>query len=111
METTNIHEAKLQLSKLVERALAGEEVIIARAGKPVVRLVTICDNDAAREADLNRFLSLPVTIPHALAVFALPDYHRDPFDRMLIAQALHEGFRLVTRDQEIANYPVVQILA
>ncbi len=36
---------------------------------------------------------------------------RDPFDRMLIAQALQEGLRLVTRDQEIAKYPVAQILA
>ncbi len=37
--TTNIHEAKTQLSRLIERALAGEEVIISKAGKPVVRLV------------------------------------------------------------------------
>jgi PIN domain nuclease of toxin-antitoxin system len=59
----------------------------------------------------NRFSPLPVTIPHALGVMSLPDHHRDPFDRILIAQALHEGFRLVTRDQEIAKYPVPQILA
>jgi prevent-host-death family protein len=36
--TANIHEAKTTLSKLIERALAGEEVVIARAGKPLVRL-------------------------------------------------------------------------
>jgi PIN domain nuclease of toxin-antitoxin system len=59
----------------------------------------------------NRFSPLPVTIPHALGVMLLPDHHRDPFDRILIAQAVHEGFRLVTRDQEIAKYPVPQILA
>ena len=59
----------------------------------------------------NRFLPLPVTIPHALSVLTLPDHHRDPFDRILIAQALHEGFRLVTRDGEIAKYAVPQILA
>lgn len=41
MEIANIHEAKSQLSRLVERALRGEEVVIARAGKPVVRLVPI----------------------------------------------------------------------
>ena len=45
MEIANIHEAKTQLSKLVERALEGEEVIIARAGKPVVRLVPILQSD------------------------------------------------------------------
>ena len=68
-------------------------------------------DDLEEMLDSNRFISLPVTIPHALTVLALPNYHRDPFDRMLIAQALHEGFRLVTRDQEIAKYPVAQILA
>lgn len=39
MHITNISEAKAQLSALIERALAGEEVIIGRAGKPVVKLV------------------------------------------------------------------------
>lgn len=39
MQTINMHDAKSQLSKLVERALAGETVIIAKAGVPVVRLV------------------------------------------------------------------------
>ncbi len=39
MNITNIHEAKTQLSKLVDRAEKGEEVIIGRAGKPVARLI------------------------------------------------------------------------
>jgi prevent-host-death family protein len=39
MEVTNIHEAKTHLSRLVERVTAGEEIIIARAGKPVAKLV------------------------------------------------------------------------
>lgn len=37
----NMHQAKSQLSKLVERALAGEEIIVARAGKPAVKLVAV----------------------------------------------------------------------
>ena len=41
MKTVNMHEAKSRLSSLVEEALAGEEVIIARAGKPVVKLVPV----------------------------------------------------------------------
>jgi prevent-host-death family protein len=49
MEIANIHEAKTQLSKLVERALEGEEVIIARGGKPMVRLVPIRDHDTPRK--------------------------------------------------------------
>ena len=41
MIQVNVHEAKTQLSRLIERALAGEEVIIARAGEPVVRLMPV----------------------------------------------------------------------
>jgi prevent-host-death family protein len=39
VKISNIHEAKSQLSKLIESALAGEEIIIAKAGKPLVRLI------------------------------------------------------------------------
>ncbi len=59
----------------------------------------------------NRFLPLPVTIPHALAVETLPNHHRDPFDRLLIAQALHEGFQFVSRDTHVASYGVAHIIA
>jgi len=48
VEVTNIHQAKSQLSKLVERALQGEEVVIARAGKPLVRLVPVRQSDQPR---------------------------------------------------------------
>lgn len=41
MKTVNIHAAKTQLSKLVEDAVAGEEVVIAKAGRPMVRLVPV----------------------------------------------------------------------
>lgn len=48
MIRANVHEAKSQLSRLLERAEAGEEVVIARNGKPVVRLVPIRDAQPAR---------------------------------------------------------------
>ena len=41
MATVNVHEAKTRLSRLIEAAEAGEEVVIARAGRPVVRLVAL----------------------------------------------------------------------
>lgn len=41
MSTVNIHEAKTQFSRIVEQAEAGEEIVIARAGKPVARLVSL----------------------------------------------------------------------
>lgn len=49
---------------------------------------------------------LPVSLDHALAVQALPRVHKDPFDRMLVAQANAEGAQLVTVDPIFAQYPV-----
>jgi PIN domain nuclease of toxin-antitoxin system len=68
-------------------------------------------HDLERAMASNRFLPLPVTIPHALAVELLPDHHRDPFDRLLIAQAQHEGFKLVSRDSHVPLYGVPHIVA
>jgi len=48
MSTVNMHDAKSQLSSLVEKALAGEEVIIARAGKPLVKLTPIIKDELTR---------------------------------------------------------------
>jgi prevent-host-death family protein len=48
MKVANIHEAKSQLSKLIQRAEAGEEIIIARAGKPVAKLVAYDDGRGPR---------------------------------------------------------------
>lgn len=59
----------------------------------------------------NRFLPLPITIAHALAVESLPSHHRDPFDRMLIAQSLLEQCHLVSRDRHVASYGVAHIVA
>ncbi len=54
----------------------------------------------------NSFLPLPVLLHHALKVAGLPEIHRDPFDRLLVAQAIAEGLHLVTADRELGNYPV-----
>jgi PIN domain nuclease of toxin-antitoxin system len=48
---------------------------------------------------------LAITSAHAVAVTALPPIHKDPFDRMLIAQATVEGITLLTSDQLVARYP------
>lgn len=47
MQTVNIHEAKTQLSRYVDQAAQGEEVIIARAGKPVARLVPLASSSGS----------------------------------------------------------------
>jgi len=49
---------------------------------------------------------LPVSHAHALAVAALPPHHRDPFDRLLIAQARLEGMTLISSDRIFERYPV-----
>jgi PIN domain nuclease of toxin-antitoxin system len=48
---------------------------------------------------------LPVTGAHAVAVDGLPAIHRDPFDRLLVAQAMIEGVLLLTADPLVARYP------
>ena len=52
MKQVNIHEAKTGLSKLVERAEAGEDVVIARAGRPVAKLVALTKSRAPRRLGL-----------------------------------------------------------
>jgi len=49
---------------------------------------------------------LPLTLEHSLQVYDLPWHHRDPFDRLLIAQAMLEEMTLVTSDPELVNYDV-----
>ena len=53
-----------------------------------------------------RFEALPISVEHAVAVLDLPDHHRDPFDRMLIAQATVEALTIVTHDAQIGRYDV-----
>jgi len=53
----------------------------------------------------NGYEELPVTGQHALAVGQLPDVHRDPFDRILVAQATVEGLLLLTHDPLVQAYP------
>ena len=54
---------------------------------------------------LNGYAELPVTSEHAVAVADLPPLHKDPFDRILIAQSIVEGLTLVTADPLVAQYP------
>lgn len=55
----------------------------------------------------NGYLELPISSRHTLAVSHLPDLHKDPFDRILVAQAEAEGFLLLTSDEDemVRQYP------
>ena len=58
------------------------------------------------EQTTNGFRLLPVTIEHVYALDSFPLHHRDPFDRLLIAQAHQEGLTLVTHDPKLSPYSV-----
>lgn len=68
METVNMHEAKTRLSSLVEKAMNGEAFIIAKAGKPVVRVSAIDSPEIAKQRRLG-FMKGHINVP-------------DDFDRM-----------------------------
>lgn len=55
------------------------------------------------------FEELPIRLRHAHLTGTLPWHHRDPFDRMLVAQAMDEGLTLVTRDTGLLDYDVSQL--
>jgi PIN domain nuclease of toxin-antitoxin system len=55
--------------------------------------------------------SVPITLIHLARVRNLPFHHRDPFDRMMIAQAMEEGMTIVTRDRRVAAYGVPVLMA
>jgi PIN domain nuclease of toxin-antitoxin system len=52
------------------------------------------------------FQALDISETHALAIGGLPDVHRDPFDRIMIAQAQTEGLTFVARDPDNQKYPI-----
>ena len=68
-------------------------------------------DDYEAQLDEKRFFRLDITTEHALAVGDLPNVHRDPFDRLLVAQALVEKMTIVTCDSDIAQYGVNVIKA
>lgn len=68
-------------------------------------------DDLADQLSLNRFVVLDIRLVHAQVVGDLSPLHRDPFDRMLVAQARHEGPTLVTRDAQVKQYDVPWVAA
>ncbi|MCH9647441.1 MAG: type II toxin-antitoxin system VapC family toxin [Deltaproteobacteria bacterium] len=53
----------------------------------------------------NGYVELPITSAHAVNIDSLPPLHKDPFDRLLLGQALCEGITLLTADAQLAQYP------
>ncbi len=137
---------------MIEKACRGEEIVIARGKKPVVRLVAIEDKTGHRKpgalrgklkvgpefavsaweistkfrlgrlptasdlvqdfggyVDRENFLSLEVSYDHGIRAGMLPGPHRDPFDRMLIAQAEIEKLFIISNEKIFDHYGVSRI--
>lgn len=68
-------------------------------------------DDLEHQVQAGGFTPLPITIAHGIAAGQLGRHHDDPFDRMLIAQALAEGLTIVTRDKRFVDYGVALLPA
>jgi PIN domain nuclease of toxin-antitoxin system len=88
---------------LLSVASVWELVIKAQLGKLALRLPLA---DIIRQQQANGLRVLPVNLAHILGVEGLPPLHKDPFDRLLIAQANAEGADLVSADPMVTQYPV-----
>ncbi|MFT5087837.1 MAG: PIN domain nuclease of toxin-antitoxin system [Candidatus Latescibacterota bacterium] len=89
---------------LISSATAWEVSTKYRLGK-LPAAEEIAENFAALVEE-SHMTPLPITIEHALRAGALERHHRDPFDRMIIAQSQVEGAAIVTKDAAFANYDV-----
>ena len=67
------------------------------------------DEFVNREVSNNDISILPISTQHAQTVIKLPFHHKDPFDRMVIAQSLTEGMTILSKDDQFAAYGVAQI--
>jgi PIN domain nuclease of toxin-antitoxin system len=109
-----------QLSTLAREAIGAQEnhvfvsaasgwEIITKSRNGRLTLPQPVDAFIAQHLEENAFQPLSITMRHTFELETLPGLHRDPFDRMLIAQAIAEEMPLVTGDQAIRAYPVSTI--
>jgi len=100
-------EAIREPSNTVYLSVASSWEAMIKQGLGKLRFDEDWSNIIDREINQNAFLILPIKLEHTFALNRLPPLHRDPFDRMLIAQAIAEGFTLATRDPLVKQYPLV----
>lgn len=105
---------------------AAEEAIRRRSNEPLLSIASVweiaiklnlgrlpipepLDSFIPEQLRINRIRLLPVELHHTFEVARLPLHHRDPFDRILIAQALAEEIAVVTADSAFDDYPVRRV--
>ncbi len=85
-------------------AVSGWEIAIkARLGKLGM---TASVNIILEQMIKNNISDLPIDMSHSMKLFDIPEIHKDPFDRMLIAQAIVESFPIITHDSKISQYDI-----
>jgi PIN domain nuclease of toxin-antitoxin system len=92
---------------LVSIASAWEIAIKASLGKLTIR--TPFEREFGDMLAANRFSTLPIELAHVARVATLPFHHRDPFDRLLVAQALAERVPIVSADAVFRRYGVTRL--
>jgi PIN domain nuclease of toxin-antitoxin system len=106
------------LSESTRRAIEQAEVAAVSAvsaleislKQNIGKLTPVMDDFVAAIEDLG-YATMAITAQHGWAAGALPLHHRDPFDRILVAQAQLEGLTIVTRDPIISRYQVATLAA
>jgi PIN domain nuclease of toxin-antitoxin system len=102
----------LRLGPLAREAVATADAVFVSSASAWEMSIKSAAGKLELPADLpaqlhrHRFSVLPVHLDHALRVASLPSLHRDPFDRMLIAQAQVEQLSILSRDRDFAGYDV-----
>lgn len=100
-----------KLSVPARRRINGaDEVYVSAASiwetsiKAAIGKLSVVQDDLVRGIEESGFVELPVLAKHAAFVVTLPPHHRDPFDRLLIAQAMQEPMHLLTADKTLKLY-------
>jgi PIN domain nuclease of toxin-antitoxin system len=94
--TTEVHVSSVSIAELTIKIGLGKLTV---------------NGDLVEHVVANDFIELPLAMAHASALQELPLVHRDPFDRLLIAQARVEGLTLVTADRMMSDYDVRRLPA
>lgn len=107
-----------RLSKKARQDIAhADEVTVSAASiweasiKAALGKLEVDSTALAEGIQASGFVELPIRAFHGVAAATLPDHHRDPFDRMLLAQAMTEPMHLLTTDAVLARYsPLVRVV-
>jgi len=93
-----------------ERVYVSSASILEIAVKCRMKKIAVDPMRLAQSIDATGFHELPITARHAATVASLPAIHGDPFDRILIAQAMSEPLHLVTTDERLREYSELVVL-